>query len=154
MPNFLNLLLSFKGRIGRASWWLGFVLTVIGNIVGVVLFDKTLFDPNAPTNAPPGTADTLWQLLMVVPLTAITVKRFNDRDYPFWTGYAFSALSVWMAVAPYFGIDLSPQSPGGVQMILFWLLSVAGLFVFVENGFMRGTDGPNRYGPDPLARQS
>jgi uncharacterized membrane protein YhaH (DUF805 family) len=58
-----------------------------------------------------------------------------------------------MAVAPYFGIDLSPQSPG-VQMILFWLLSVAGLFVFVENGFMRGTDGPNRYGPDPLARQS
>jgi uncharacterized membrane protein YhaH (DUF805 family) len=39
-------------------------------------------------------------------------------------------------------------------MILFWLLSIAGLFVFVENGFMRGTDGPNRYGPDPLARQS
>ena len=40
MPNFLNLLLSFKGRIGRASWWLGFVLTVIGNIVGVVLFES------------------------------------------------------------------------------------------------------------------
>jgi uncharacterized membrane protein YhaH (DUF805 family) len=153
MPNFLSLLLSFKGRIGRASWWLGFVITVIGNIIGVVLFDKTLFDRDAPANSPPGTADTIWQLLMVVPLTAITVKRFNDRDYPPWTGYAFSTLSVWMAGAPYFGIDLSPQSPG-VQKVLFWLLSIAGLFVFVENGFMRGTDGPNRYGPDPLARQS
>ena len=154
MPNFLNLLLSFKGRIGRASWWLGFVLTVIGNIVGVVLFDKTLFDPDAPANTPPGTADTLWQLLMVVPLTAITVKRFNDRDSPVWVGYAFGALSAALALGSYFGIDLSPQSPGGVQMILFWRLSVAGLFVLVENGFMRGTDGPNRYGPDPLARQS
>ena len=41
MPNFLNLLLSFKGRIGRASWWLGFVLTVIGNIVGPITVTTT-----------------------------------------------------------------------------------------------------------------
>jgi uncharacterized membrane protein YhaH (DUF805 family) len=27
---------------------------------------------------------------------------------------------------------------------------VIGLAAIIDNGFLRGTDGPNRYGPDPL----
>ena len=34
----------------------------------------------------------------------------------------------------------------------FWVsLAAILLFAFVDNGFIRGTRGPNRYGPDPLA---
>jgi uncharacterized membrane protein YhaH (DUF805 family) len=30
--------------------------------------------------------------------------------------------------------------------------SVLMLWLFVEIGFLKGTQGPNRYGPDPLAK--
>ena len=28
---------------------------------------------------------------------------------------------------------------------------IGGIWALVENGFLRGTDGPNQYGNDPLA---
>ena len=43
----------------------------------------------------------------------------------------------------------------GTEDILSLLLSTAsvalGIWAIVELGFLRGTSGPNRYGPDPLA---
>ncbi len=30
------------------------------------------------------------------------------------------------------------------------IVGLAFLFAFIDNGFLRGTRGPNRYGPDPL----
>ena len=41
---------------------------------------------------------------------------------------------------------------GGVGQALLNLLPVIGwLWALVDNGFVRGTRGPNRYGADPLA---
>jgi len=41
--------------------------------------------------------------------------------------------------------QLSPAQIG------FWLFSLAlWVWAIVELGFLRGTKGPNRYGPDPL----
>jgi uncharacterized membrane protein YhaH (DUF805 family) len=34
---------------------------------------------------------------------------------------------------------------------LLLALFVYFVFALIDNGFVRGTDGPNRYGPDPLA---
>ena len=31
-----------------------------------------------------------------------------------------------------------------------WRALVISVWLFVEIGFLRGTDGPNRFGPDPL----
>ena len=53
-------------------------------------------------------------------------------------------------LAPHFGQAIGPQSPA-VLMVLFWVCAAYLIFAFVDNGFIRGTDGPNRYGPDPLA---
>ena len=36
-------------------------------------------------------------------------------------------------------------------MVLFWAFAAYLVFAFIDNGFIRGTDGPNRYGADPLA---
>ena len=47
---------------------------------------------------PPSWPDTLWQLAWLVPGTAITVKRFNDRDWPWWLGYAFGAVGVFCSM--------------------------------------------------------
>jgi uncharacterized membrane protein YhaH (DUF805 family) len=65
-------------------------------------------------------ADLLVNLLLVWPALAVSVKRWHDRDKSGW----------W---------------------VLLNLLPVIGwLWALVDNGFLRGTDGPNRYGDDPL----
>jgi uncharacterized membrane protein YhaH (DUF805 family) len=69
-----------------------------------------------------GTADLVVNLLLLWPALAVSVKRWHDRDKSGW----------W---------------------VLLNLLPVIGwLWALIDNGFLRGTAGPNRYGPDPLAR--
>ncbi len=143
-----QLLATFHGRIGRKSWWIGFVIWFIGNVSGMVLFDPELF--TSDELPPPSWPDTIWQLAWLVPLAAITVKRFNDRDWPSWPAYAFVMLYASYVLGLQFELPLGPGAPGAGRAA-FWLFAMVQLLVVVDNGFFRGTDGPNRHGPDPLA---
>ena len=68
---------------------------------------------------PPERAERLANLLVAWPAIAISVKRWHDRDRSAW----------WVLV-------------GLVPLIgQFWLL--------IDNGFLRGTRGPNRFGDEP-----
>jgi uncharacterized membrane protein YhaH (DUF805 family) len=85
---------------------------------------------------------------------ALIVKRLHDRDK--------SAL--WYPVfglGPVVAYDLGVQFSSNISNQLspaqtaFWLLSAAlWIWAVVELGFMKGTEGPNRYGPDPLTGQN
>ncbi len=68
------------------------------------------------------TADLLVNLLLVWPALAVSVKRWHDRDKSGW----------WVL------LNLVP--------VIGWL------WALIDNGFLRGTSGPNRFGEDPLAR--
>ena len=70
----------------------------------------------------PKAAERLVNLVLVWPAIAVSVKRWHDRDKSGW----------WVL------INLVP--------VIGWL------WALVENGFLRGTPGPNRFGADPLAR--
>lgn len=59
-------------------------------------------------------------LITLIPLLANQVKRWHDRGK--------SGLWVFIAFIPIIG----------------------SIWVFIETGFLRGTDGPNKFGPDPL----
>jgi uncharacterized membrane protein YhaH (DUF805 family) len=147
----LPLLTSLHGRIGRRTWWLGFAIWIVGNMLGMFLFDPELF---ASDEIPaPNIPDTVWQLAWLVPLAAITVKRCNDRDWPSWLGYVFVMLYAVYVLGRHFGDALSPGGPG-IGGAAFWILAMAQLSVIIDNGFLRGTDGPNRHGPDPLHPQA
>lgn len=62
-------------------------------------------------------------LILLIPSLAIAIKRYHDRDKSGW----------WI-------------------LILF--IPVIGLIWYiVELGFLPGTPGPNRYGPDPLGAE-
>jgi uncharacterized membrane protein YhaH (DUF805 family) len=122
MNALVKLLTTFAGRIPRRQWWTGFIITVVGSIAGTLLFNPDMLVSDEAV--PPQWPDTLWQLACLVPATAITVKHF--------------------------GLLIDPEA-GGVGAAAFWLLLVVILAVTIDNGFLRGTRGPNRYGPDPLA---
>jgi uncharacterized membrane protein YhaH (DUF805 family) len=69
-------------------------------------------------------AEGVVNMLLLWPAIAVSAKRWHDRDRSAW----------WVAVA---------------------LIPVIGwLWALIDNGCMRGTRGPNRYGPDPLAGSS
>ena len=146
MPNLITLLTTFTGRIARQQWWIGFVIVLIGSLTGTLLLDPQSFTLDNP---PPNWPDTIWQLVWLIPGTAITVKRFNDRDWPWWLGYATALISVMLYLPPHFGIPIDPDA-GTASAIVFWGVLAMLLLVFIDNGFLRGTPGPNRYGPDPL----
>jgi uncharacterized membrane protein YhaH (DUF805 family) len=67
------------------------------------------------------TAERIVNLLLVWPALAVSVKRWHDRDKSGW----------WVL------INLVP--------VIGWL------WALIDNGLLRGTPGPNRYGEDPLA---
>lgn len=149
MANLIDLLTSFHGRIGRESWWLGFVIILVASIAGTMVLNPDALSLDPDVVAPPVWADTIWQLVLLVPGTAITVKRFNDRDWPFWLGYAYGVIGAVLTIALHFGFLMQPEPSAAEVVVLFLSLPVL-LFAFIDNGFLRGMKGANRYGPDPL----
>jgi len=148
MAYLVHLLLSFRGRISRKSWWLAFVIVCVGNVLGALLFNPDYF--TAEEIPPPNWADTSWQIAWLVPATAMTVKRFNDRDWPSWLGYPYAPIAALFYLAPHFPPTGDSQM-ATLRIVVVCLSAAYLLFALVDNGFFRGTDGPNRYGPDPLA---
>ena len=67
-----------------------------------------------------GVVSMIAALVSLVAGLAISVKRWHDRDKSGWW--------VLIALVPLIGL----------------------IWAFVENGFLPGTRGPNRFGPDPL----
>ena len=68
---------------------------------------------------PPDQAEQWVSLLLAWPMAAVSAKRWHDRDRSAW----------W---------------------VLLLLLPVVGvLWLVADNGFVRGTPGPNRFGPAP-----
>jgi uncharacterized membrane protein YhaH (DUF805 family) len=143
-----DLFFSFGGRITRKSWWLGFVVLTVAGLAGSYVLDPQAYQFNIDVRTP-SWPDTIWQLALVIPGTAITVKRFNDRNWPNWLGYLYAVAGVGLTLASHYGL-LDKSEPGTSEILVILGSVVFLLFAFVDNGFMRGTKGPNRYGPDPL----
>jgi uncharacterized membrane protein YhaH (DUF805 family) len=121
-----NLFLSLDGRIGRGQFWLGFVGLLIMSIALQILFTmfgfSTQIDP-LTGELPEGFAIALFvpMLITLWPSICVYGKRYHDRNKSAW----------WMMIAfvPIIGI--------------IWMI--------IELGFLRGTEGSNHYGSDPLA---
>src|SRR5262245_5792116 len=99
MASFLRLLTSFRGRIGRAQWWLGLIVVGVANVLGGMLLNPDFFF--AEELPPPSWPDTIWQIVTLYPLTAITVKRFNDTDRPALLGYLFAPCGAALYLGPH-----------------------------------------------------
>jgi uncharacterized membrane protein YhaH (DUF805 family) len=149
MADLKELFFGFSGRISRKWWWLGTLTIAMGSIAGTLLIDPGVLDFQRPGPRIPNWSDTIWQLALVIPGTALMVKRFNDRDRPYWLGYAFGIAGALLTAGPHFGFFYT-QRPSTVGAAITIVFALAFLFAFIDNGFLRGNKGPNRHGPDPL----
>lgn len=150
MSYLVNLFAGFSGRINRKSWWLGFAIYLVLSLGGLFVLSPNYFNLDTATATAPTLPATIWDLLLVVPLTAVSVKRFNDRNWPYWLGFAIGALGAVFIVAEHMGFFLGdPGALTAAEHALLWPTFAVTLFALIDNGFLRGTPGPNRYGPDP-----
>lgn len=147
--NLVSLLFSFEGRINRAKYWLALLIYIVVAIVAIFGV-YAIAGANALT-APDeefGLGLLLVLALLVVPSLisglAVSIKRLHDRDKSGWWILVFYVLPMLLEEAA--GLLDSDAATGAILFSSF----VISIWALVELGFLRGTQGPNRYGPDPL----
>jgi uncharacterized membrane protein YhaH (DUF805 family) len=77
---------------------------------------------------------------------ALMIKRLHDRDKSAW----------WLSLFYLVPLVLQAigQFLGSAGLILDLIATGIGIWAIIELGFLRGTDGPNKFGPDPLLAQA
>jgi uncharacterized membrane protein YhaH (DUF805 family) len=132
----LSTFTGFAGRIPRKTFWLAYLVLMIASMIlyfillSVFGVNMMAMDPAATPEAQAAQAAeamsalgipmTILVLLTLWPSLAVYTKRWHDRNKSGW----------W-------------------SLILFVPL-VGAIWMLVELGFLRGTEGANRFGPDPI----
>lgn len=140
----IRFLFRFDGRLNRARY-----LAVQLALLAVWL---TFF---------PNNVSLPWKIVVTIAIiwinAATTVKRLHDRNKSgFWAipililnrlSYVYYGLFF----GGYFGVDISAAKELLLVMIAV-AMSLMATWIFIELFFLIGSDGPNRFGADPLAR--
>jgi uncharacterized membrane protein YhaH (DUF805 family) len=159
-----DYLFSFRGRINRARYWL-FVALAIPFLMLLVLVSwaYALSIPGAYENGGPtpwpsdplGIAGAIVWCLAFLALfiagLAITVKRLHDREKAWWWIFIFViAPNLLSGYAQSQIATVGGANAGDVAFLSGFVALAIYVWSFVELGCLRGTAGPNRFGPDPL----
>lgn len=174
-----SLYTTYDGRIGRQRFWLGILgLVVVSLIVSLIvmpLFGASMFsnpasmieaveDPNevarllneATTRS--GWASLVMTLIFLVPATALLIKRRHDRNSAGMEVWAYMGVTILLLLMQALGMgyDLTQvgqftvPTPNLITTVLGTIAGLLGLYLLVVCGFLKGTEGPNNFGPDPL----
>jgi uncharacterized membrane protein YhaH (DUF805 family) len=146
--NWGDLLFGFNGRINRAKYWIAIVacivLSLIGSVLAAILGDTLGLLVNG-----------IIAIATLVISIAAGIKRLHDRNKSGWWLLLFllapGILLSFGMVAGIMGVASGAGATGGTLGMLLSLIGAGlAIWAFVELGCLRGTVGPNQYGPDPL----
>jgi uncharacterized membrane protein YhaH (DUF805 family) len=156
--DFGYLYTSFEGRINRKPFWIGILILAVAMMI--VSLIATFVFLGGLSASPTSQALVSLVLLAIIcyPNTAVLVKRLHDRNRPGILAAVIWAPSVLQILGQLLGITGEVTTLAGQEVYLpntlGWIISAGSLVVFVwvlvDLGILRGTQGPNNYGPDPL----
>lgn len=140
-------LLRFDGRLSRIGFWRAYLFLLVASslvwclglfaVMAIGRLGAVLLAPMLP---------------MLAANVAIIVRRLHDRGRSGWWAVPFFILP-FLA-----GLGMSAETAGSSAPALLALtvLGSAGLAIWgwIEIGFLRGSEGPNRYGADPYGVQA
>ena len=141
----MQLLFSFRGRLNRKRYWMTVIVTmaviILLLLLALVMIREQRFEFAALT--------VVILFILYIPLIwiglAIGAKRLHDRNKSAWWLLVFYALPGILSTVGNRMDDLG-------FLILHVVSFAISLWAFVELGCLRGTSGPNQYGPDPLSK--
>ncbi len=152
MDKFLSYA-SISGRANRARYWLTALAAFAIMFVLVMIMAAIAPGKGSPTSAGGAIAITILilpVLYCVWVMFAAGLRRLHDLDKSAWWALPYFIGPTLIDAVAEFGIGRAATAP-------YWAVKLAGmalsLWVLVEVGFFKGTAGPNRFGPDPLAAQ-
>jgi uncharacterized membrane protein YhaH (DUF805 family) len=137
------LLNSFDGRISRKTFWIAMGALTVAEIFGHLVAEAIQGDR----------LSAIVDLAFTYPEFAVAAKRGHDRNMPLWLLVVFfgaGALLDLLTVLELIGTD---EQPSILSLFIAVPFTVLGLALLIELGFRRGINGPNQYGPDPLANR-
>jgi uncharacterized membrane protein YhaH (DUF805 family) len=181
MDNIVALYTSTEGRISRKTFWLGILGLLVVNLlisflvlplVGVSMMPNmaALADPSADAAAvskliadsirSSAWASLVLYLVFAYPAYSLMVKRRHDKDSNGLDVQIYMGLTALLLLIQALGIgydaiavgQISVPTPSIIITVLGLAVGVFGIYLLVVLGFLRGTAGPNQYGPDPLGR--
>ena len=132
----LQTFTSFEGRIPRKTFWLAILVMIVISwilqFILVAIFGTSMMpDATLTPEEQMAQAENMMGAMMIPlvilmlitlwPSLAIYTKRWHDRNKSGW----------WS--------------------LIMLVPIIGGIWLLVECGFLRGTEGPNNYGPDPIA---
>ena len=135
------LLNSFEGRISRKTFWIGMAVLIIAEILGHLAAQALQGDR----------LSAIVDLAFTYPEFAIAAKRAHDRNLPIWILIVFFGGGAVLDLLTVLQLTGSGDQPSVLSLFIAVPFTVLLVALLVELGFRRGTIGPNRYGPDPVA---
>jgi uncharacterized membrane protein YhaH (DUF805 family) len=163
-----RLLFSFEGRMSRAKYWLAtliilcwmllvlMVLAALASVFGIggppFAIDVGGISASIQLGDDHPAKGALVTQLVLIPMTlifawsyaAISIRRLHDRDK---SGWWMASYVVAPALYDRFG-DLLGSSYVATSIGL--AVFIALIWGLVDMCLLKGTHGPNRFGPDPL----
>jgi uncharacterized membrane protein YhaH (DUF805 family) len=149
---------NFEGRIPRRTFWLANIAVFVTDVVVAAI---------AAATAEAFAGETAGYVTMYVvtlaffyPQFVIALKRahdlnMSDRTIHAWyialmVDYVVMRLTLWL----WSNFDQNVYSLVALAFVLMFITAVGlvTIVMLIELGFRRGTRGPNKYGPDPLAK--
>jgi uncharacterized membrane protein YhaH (DUF805 family) len=150
---------GLDGRINRQAWWIGVVVLIVvalvlnwilGLIMGTGMPSlEQMSDPNflAGYMQRAGWQAVIIGLITAYPYIALSVKRRHDRNNNGYDAIGLIVFGLLYNLLQALGVL---TSNGTVFMIVGLVFAVYAIYMLVQLGFLKGTAGPNNYGPDPL----
>lgn len=140
-----QLLFSFAGRLNRQPYWLVTLALIVAVLIILGGSAAVMFGGGSGGASSLGILGII-ALLLYIPLLwigiAIGTKRLHDRNKSGWWLVLF-----WLVPGV---LQVAGEQLGTVGIVLTLIGLGISIWGLVEIGFLRGTVGPNQYGPDPL----
>jgi uncharacterized membrane protein YhaH (DUF805 family) len=144
---FFAHLFNPTGRTNRAKWWLAaLIYTILYAAALGVLYALLTQGMSLPGLAIFGVV----ALVIMVSSILIAIRRLHDRDKSgHWLWLFFVLPGVLSGSANQ--VMASATSEALIAGLVLALVSLGiSIWAFIELGCLRGTQGANRFGPDPL----
>ena len=145
---------TFTGRARRAEYWYFVLFSTLARLV------TTILDAGIGMHGTSGGPfSALLSLGLFIPSLAVLTRRLHDTDRSgFWVlgfyGVVFAGL-IGIVIAMFMMSRGAEARPGAVVTLVVLGLAMLGASIWLlVITVTKGTNGPNRYGPDPLFTQA
>jgi uncharacterized membrane protein YhaH (DUF805 family) len=145
-----QLFFGFNGRLNRKPFWLASLALTAAAIALIVIVMSFIAEAEAAGVEVPLPVFLAISAISTFCWLALSVKRLHDRNKSgLWMMIYFGAFALQIA-AEMQGLTGTEEAPTIIGLGVVLLSLAASVWYLVDVGLLKGADGPNDYGPDPI----